>query len=69
MSASWSKARSRATSMSVVLSDTVLLEVGFGYFHAAILHPMLPVAAPEENQARLEFRFVRDECHVRLRPF
>src|SRR5208282_3612337 len=27
---------------------------------------MLHVAAPEENQARLEFRFVGDECHIRL---
>jgi len=27
---------------------------------------MLHVAAPEENQARLDFRFVGDECHIRL---
>jgi hypothetical protein len=30
---------------------------------------MIHVATPEENQARLEFRFVRDECHVRLYLF
>src|ERR1700733_6202557 len=27
---------------------------------------MLHVAAPEENQSRLEFRLVGDECHIRL---
>src|ERR1700679_395470 len=43
-----------------------LVAVGFGYFHAAIPHPMIHVATPEENQPRLEFRFVRDECHTRL---
>src|SRR5580698_5752738 len=40
--------------------------VGLRHLHAAIPHPMLHVAAPEENQARLEFRFVGDECHIRL---
>jgi hypothetical protein len=43
-----------------------LVTVGLGHLHAAIPHPMLHVAAPEENQARLEFRFVGDECHIRL---
>jgi hypothetical protein len=30
---------------------------------------MIHVATPEENQARLEFRFVGDECHIRLHSF
>jgi hypothetical protein len=30
---------------------------------------MIHVATPEENQARLEFCFVGDECHVRLYCF
>jgi hypothetical protein len=30
---------------------------------------MIHVATPEENQTRLEFRFVGDECHIRLYPF
>src|SRR5665213_3610951 len=43
-----------------------LVTVGLGHLHAAIPHPMLHVATPEENQPRLEFRFVRDKCHTRL---
>ena len=46
-----------------------LVAVGFGYFHAAIPHAMIHVATPEENQTRLEFRFVGDECHIRLYLF
>ena len=43
-----------------------LVAIGLGDLHAAIPHPMIHVATPEENQAWLEFRFVGDECHIRL---
>ena len=46
-----------------------LVAVGLGNLHPAIPHSVVYVAAPKENQSGLEFRFVRDECHVRLRPF
>jgi hypothetical protein len=43
-----------------------LVAVGLGYLHTAIPHPMIHLATPEENQARFKFRFVGDECHIRL---
>jgi hypothetical protein len=35
-----------------------------GGFRGSVIypHPMIHVATPEAYQARLEFRFVRDEC-------
>ena len=36
------------------------------WLHAAVPHPMIHVAATEDNQARFEFLFVGDKRHVRL---
>ncbi len=39
------------------LEGNRLVAVDFGYLHAAIPHPVLHVAAPEDDEARLEFLF------------
>jgi hypothetical protein len=43
-----------------------LIAVGLRHLHAAIPHAMLHIAAPEDDEARLQLLFFGDKRHVRL---
>jgi len=65
-SASWTRAPLSCDFKFGSLEGDRLIAVNVGYLHPAVPHLVLHVAAPEDDQARLEFLSLPDERHFCL---